>query len=102
MSTTFCYSRRKSTGEAAYRHAQNSYPGSVPEGAPQYATCFATCRFQPIFRDLSLSTCRLLVYSPVCVPATRIGSDYKKYREYREKTESLAAQLQGIDGNKQA
>lgn len=31
-----------------------------------------------------------------------IHSNYKKYRQYREQTEKLAAQLQGVDGNKQA
>lgn len=29
-------------------------------------------------------------------------SDYMKYREYRDRTERLAAQFQGLDGNKQA
>lgn len=32
----------------------------------------------------------------------QILSNYKKYRQYREQTEKLAAQLQGVDGNKQA
>eukprot|EP00904_Undaria_pinnatifida_P001080 jgi/Undpi1/10973/HiC_scaffold_30.g13274.m1 len=31
-----------------------------------------------------------------------VASNYKKYRKYREQTEKLAAQLQGVDGNKQA
>ena len=32
----------------------------------------------------------------------QIISNYLKYRQYREQTEKLAAQLQGVDGNKQA
>eukprot|EP00903_Cladosiphon_okamuranus_P009092 g8690.t1 len=31
-----------------------------------------------------------------------VPSDYMKYREFREKTKTLAAQMQGIDGSKQA